>query len=395
MASRNRTLSFLVILSALMAFTSLSTDIYLPALPVMERTLGGDAELTVTGFLIGFAIAQLVWGPVSDRIGRKLPLFLGMVLFVIGSVGCALSQSMAAVVFWRVFQALGACVGPMLSRAMIRDLFGSTRAAQMLSTLTMLMAAAPIVGPLIGGLLLKAASWHAHFWLLAAIGVAMFFAVSRLPETLPPHKRADGSLWTAFARYRQLLTNRAFMRYTLCVTFFYVAVYAFIVASPFVYIDYFHIDEAYYGFWFGVNILGVVALSAVNRKLVHRVAIASLLRLATATAAAFALLTAVLAWRGTGGIWGIALPMFLVFSMNGIIAACANAAALASVEKTVGGAAAALIGALQYGSGIVSSLLLAAFSDGKPRAMTGLIALFVGLSALMAAGNAFPRRAPQ
>jgi proP protein len=293
MASRNRTLSFLVILSALMAFTSLSTDIYLPALPVMERTLGGDAELTVTGFLIGFAIAQLVWGPVSDRIGRKLPLFLGMVLFVIGSVGCALSQSMAAVVFWRVFQALGACVGPMLSRAMIRDLFGSTRAAQMLSTLTMLMAAAPIVGPLIGGLLLKVASWHAHFWLLAVIGVAMFFAVSRLPETLPPHKRADGSLWTAFARYRQLLTNRAFMRYTLCVTFFYVAVYA----------------------------------------------------------------------------------------------ACANAAALASVEKTIGGAAAALIGALQYGSGIVSSLLLAAFSDGTPRAMTGLIALFVGLSALMAMGG--------
>lgn len=136
-----------------------------------------------------------------------------------------------------------------------------------------------------------------------------------------------------------------------------------------------------------MNILGVVALSAVNRKLVHRVAIASLLRLATATAAVFALLTAVLAWRGTGGIWGIALPMFLVFSMNGIIAACANAAALASVEKTVGGAAAALIGALQYGSGIVSSLLLAAFSDGTQRAMTGLIALFVGLSALMAMGG--------
>ena len=136
MVSRNRTLSFLVILSALMAFTSLSTDIYLPALPVMERTLGGDAALTITGFLAGFAIAQLVWGPVSDRIGRRLPLFLGMLLFVAGSVGCALAQSLPAVVFWRVFQALGACVGPMLSRAMVRDLFGTTRAAQMLSTLT-------------------------------------------------------------------------------------------------------------------------------------------------------------------------------------------------------------------------------------------------------------------
>lgn len=163
MPRHKETLSFLFILSALMAFTSLSTDIYLPALPTMERTLDGDAELTVTGFLVGFAIAQLLWGPISDRIGRRIPLFIGMVLFVIGSVGCALSGTMAEVVFWRVFQAVGACVGPMLSRAMIRDLYGSTQAAQMLSTLVMIMADAPIVGPLLGGLLLKAGSWHLIF----------------------------------------------------------------------------------------------------------------------------------------------------------------------------------------------------------------------------------------
>lgn len=186
MATKRNTLFFLVTLSALMALTSLSTDIYLPALPLMSRTLGGDAALTITGFLIGFAIAQLVWGPVSDRIGRRLPLFLGMLLFVAGSVGCALAQSLPTVVFWRVFQELGACVGPMLSRAMVRDLFGTTRAAQVLSSLAMIMVVAPLVGPLVGGLLLKVASWHAHFWLLAAIGVLMFVAVSRLPETLPP-----------------------------------------------------------------------------------------------------------------------------------------------------------------------------------------------------------------
>ena len=383
MASRNRTLSFLVILSALMAFTSLSTDIYLPALPVMERTLGGDAELTVTGFLIGFAIAQLVWGPVSDRIGRRLPLFLGMLLFVAGSVGCALAQSLPAVVFWRVFQALGACVGPMLSRAMVRDLFGTTRAAQVLSSLAMIMVVAPLVGPLVGGLLLKVASWHAHFWLLAAIGVLRFVAVLRLPETLPPRRRAAGSLWSAFARYRGLLAHRAFMRYTFCVTFFYVAAYAFIAGSPFVYIDYFGIDEAYYGFWFGVNIFGVFALSAANCRLLRHFAIDRLLRAATRFAAVFALVLVALVLAGVGGIWGIALPMFAVFSMNGTIAACANAAALASVDKSVGGAAAALLGALQYGSGIVSSLLLAAFADGTPRPMAWLIAGAVVLSAAM------------
>ena len=108
-------ISLLLILSALMAFTSLSTDVYLSAMPVMEEELNGNVELTITGFLIGFAIAQLVWGPISDRIGRKKPLFIGMVLFIIGSAGCALSNSITEIVCWRVFQAIGACTAPMLA----------------------------------------------------------------------------------------------------------------------------------------------------------------------------------------------------------------------------------------------------------------------------------------
>ena len=111
-------------------------------MPTMERQLHGDSELTITGFLIGFATMQLVWGPISDRIGRKIPLFIGMALFATGSVGCAMSDTMASVVLWRVFQAVSACVGPMLSRAMISDLFGSSQAAQMLSTLVIIKAIA-------------------------------------------------------------------------------------------------------------------------------------------------------------------------------------------------------------------------------------------------------------
>ncbi|MFZ7261226.1 MFS transporter, partial [Avibacterium avium] len=125
----------LIILSALMAVTSMSVDIYLPAMPLMEKELGGNAELTITGFLIGFALAQLFWGPISDRIGRKMPLFIGMAMFTIGSVGCAMANDMHHIMFWRVFQAFGACVGPMLSRAMVRDVFGEKEAARMLSTL--------------------------------------------------------------------------------------------------------------------------------------------------------------------------------------------------------------------------------------------------------------------
>ena len=383
MASHKRSLSFLLILSALMAFTSLSTDIYLPAMPAMEAQLGGNAELTITGFLVGFALAQLIWGPISDRIGRKIPLFIGVVLFVLGSIGCALASSMHEVVFWRVFQALGACVGPMLSRAMIRDLFAPSQAAQMLSTLTIIMAVAPIAGPFVGGALLKIGSWHYIFWLLAVIGTLIFFAIFKLPETLPHVKRTQGSIWQSFKNYGALFQNGKFMRNTLSVTLFYVGAYAFITGSPFVYINYYGVPPEYYGFLFGVNIIGVMALSFANRRLVNRIALPKLLSYSSIIAAigAWVLLVAVL---GDIGIWGVVIPMFAVFSMNGIIAATSNAAALSAVPMQMGGSAAALIGSLQYGSGIISSLLLAAFDTGTPHTMAWIIAIAVSLGAVFA-----------
>ena len=186
MAASKARISFLIILGALMSITSLSTDIYLPALPTMEAALGGDSELTITGFLVGFSLAQLLWGPISDRIGRKIPLIIGIILFIIGSIGCATSTSMTMVVFWRIFQALGACVGPMLSRAMIRDSYGVTEAARTLSTLAMIMAVALIAGPLLGGALLKIGTWKLIFWVMAGAGVIFFGTIFLLPETLPP-----------------------------------------------------------------------------------------------------------------------------------------------------------------------------------------------------------------
>ena len=365
-----------------MAFTSLSTDIYLPAMPVMATELQGDVELTITGFLIGFAIAQLIWGPISDHLGRRTPLFIGMVLFVIGSVGCAGSTTINEIVFWRVFQALGACTGPMLARAMIRDLFGRTRAAQMLSTLTIVMAIAPIAGPLIGGQIVRFGSWHLIFWLLAGIGVLMFFSLLWLPETLPQERRVKASLRGAFHNYRLLLSNRLFMRYTLSLTCYYVAAYAFIAGSPFVYIRYYGVDPQHYGWLFALNIVGVMGMSVVNRRLVQRYALEHLLKYATLIAAVAALSLAAAVKFQIGGVIAIVVTVFIYFSMNGIIAATSTAAALDEVP-TIAGSASALIGSLQYGSGIVSSLLLALMSDGTPWTMAWIIALFTLASAGM------------
>ncbi|MDO8233267.1 multidrug effflux MFS transporter [Citrobacter werkmanii] len=376
-------LTFILILSGLMAFTSLSTDIYLPAMPIMAADLHGNVELTITGFLVGFTIAQLIWGPISDHLGRRKPLFIGMVLFIIGSAGCALSTSITQIVFWRVFQALGACTGPMLARAMIRDLFARTRAAQMLSTLVLVMAIAPIAGPLIGGQIIRLSTWHAVFWLLVLIDALMFVSLCWLPETLPEEKRVKASLTGAFRNYRSLLANRRFMRYTLSLTFYYVGAYAFITGSPFIYISYYHVDPQHYGWLFALNIVGVMAMSVVNRRLVQRHPLEQLLKYATMLAALAALALALLVKLELGGIVAIIITVFLLFSMNGIIAATSTAAALDAVPN-IAGSASALIGALQYGSGIISSLLLAAFSDGTPWTMAWIIALFTLLSASLA-----------
>jgi DHA1 family bicyclomycin/chloramphenicol resistance-like MFS transporter len=382
-AGKTTGLSLVLILSALMAITSLSTDIYLPAMPVMATDLRGDAELTITGFLIGFCIAQLVWGPVSDHFGRRLPLFIGMVLFIAGSVGCALSTDIVQIVFWRVFQALGACTGPMLARAMIRDLFSRTRAAQMLSTLMIIMAVAPIAGPLIGGQMIKVTSWHTIFWLLAIIGVLMLVSLFWLEETLPAEKRVKASLSGAFANYAILLRNASFMRFTLCLTFYYVAAYAFITGSPFVYIRYFGVDPQHYGWLFAVNIIGLMAVSVVNRRLVHRYPLESLLRFAVFAATLAAVILAAATGFGFGGIGLIVVAVFVFFSMNGIIAATSTACALDAVPN-VAGSASALMGSLQYGSGIISSLLLALLSDGTPWTMGWIMAVFTLASAGMA-----------
>lgn len=376
-------LTFILILSGLMAFTSLSTDIYLPAMPTMAEDLQGNVELTVTGFLIGFAIAQLIWGPISDHLGRRKPLFIGMVFFIIGSAGCAMSTSITQIVFWRVFQALGACTGPMLARAMIRDLFARTRAAQMLSTLVLVMAIAPIAGPLIGGQIIRLSTWHSVFWLLVVIGALMFISLNWLPETLPEEKRVKASLAGAFRHYRSLLANGHFMRYTLSLTCYYVAAYAFITGSPFVYISYYHVDPQHYGWLFALNIVGVMAMSVVNRRLVQRHALEQLLKYATMLAALAAVALALLVKLESGGVVAIIITVFLFFSMHGIIAATSTAAALDAVPN-IAGSASALIGALQYGSGIISSLLLTAFSDGTPWTMAWIIALFTLLSAILA-----------
>ena len=166
----------LAVLSALMGFASISTDFYLPAMPAIANALGataGSVEYTISSFLIGFSLGQLFWGAVSDKYGRRIPVAIGLVLFIIGSAGCAMSQSIEMIIVWRIVQAFGACAGVVLSRAMVRDLYQGPRAAQMLSTLIAVMAIAPLLGPILGGQIDAFAGWRAIFWTLVVLGLSL------------------------------------------------------------------------------------------------------------------------------------------------------------------------------------------------------------------------------
>ena len=379
-------LRILAILSTLMAFASISTDLYLPALPTMASSLHADAgtvELTISGYLVGFSLGQLLWGPIGDRHGRRLPIAIGLVLFIAGSAGCAVSTSAAMLVGWHALQAVGACASVVLARAMVRDLYTGHRAAQMMSTLMTVMAIAPLLGPSVGGLILHMASWRAIFWTLVGVGLATLAALYALPETLPPERRNREPLWRALAGYGELLRHRRLLGYAAAGGCFYGGIYAYIAGTPFAYITYYHVSLQCYGVLFGAGIVGIMLTNQINSRLVRRLGGDRLMRAGALGAAVAGLQLALDAWTGWGGLTGLVIPLFLFISATGFIVANSIAGALGSFPERAGSVS-ALVGAIQYGTGITGSALVGIFANGTPRPMACIIAL-MSIGSLLAA----------
>lgn len=374
----------LAILSTLMAFASISTDLYLPALPAMGRALhagAGTIELTISGYLIGFSVGQLFWGPIADRFGRRPPVAFGLLLFIVGSAGCALSSDAAALIAWRGVQAVGACASVVLARAMVRDLYEGAHAARMMSTLITVMAVAPLVGPSLGGWILRLASWRAIFWTLVGVGLLTLASLLLLPETLRPEHRSRESLGTAFGRYVELLRHGPLLAYAGAGGFFYGGVYAYIAGTPFAFISYYHVSPQMYGALFAAGILGIMLTNQINGRLVASVGSDRLLRFGAYSAALSTLWLVIAAWTGWGALAGLVIPLFVFVSANGFIVANSITGALGVFPRRAG-AVSALVGAMQYGSGILGSALVGLFADGTPRPMAWVIAAF-GIGSLV------------
>jgi len=349
----------------------------------------GSLQFTISGYLIGFSLGQLMWGPLADRYGRRKPIAIGLLFFVLGSAGCAMARSVEVLIAWRIVQALGACASVVLSRAIVRDLFHGTRAAQVMSTLMTVMAIAPLIGPSVGSVILESGSWRAIFWSLVAIGLVTLAALRVLPETLPNKRRSNEPLSRVFRIYGELIVHRPLLGSIGVVAFYYGGTFAYIAGSPFAYINYYHVSPHLYGLLFGAGIVGIMMLNQINARLLLRYSTELLVRVGCIVAAVTGIVAAVDAWTGFGGLIGLILPFFVFISASGLIAANSMASALNHFPGRTG-AVSALMGSLQYGMGIIGSAAVGLLNDGTPRPMALVIAL-TSISGLLCALFLLPR----
>jgi MFS transporter, DHA1 family, multidrug resistance protein len=378
--------AFTLMLGALTAFGPMSIDMYLPALPAVTAGFGTSpsrVQLTLSAFFLGFGVGQLVYGPLSDRWGRRPPLLVGTGLYVIASLLCAVATGVAWLILFRLLQGLSACAGPLIARAVVRDVYDRGRAAYMLSLLMLIMGAAPLVAPLLGGQLLLASGWRSIFAAQGAFGALCFVAAwSGLAETLDETRRSRAGVRAMIARYGALLRNRVYVGYAVSSGAAFAGMFAYFAGSPFVFIRLYGVPPQNYGFLFALNVIGLMSGAAVNSRLVLRHGPDRVLRrgvAAVAAAGAALLLAAVTGW---GGLAGLVIPLFVFISSISFIGANAMAGALATFRH-VAGTASALVGTIQFGLGAASAAAVGAFYNGTAVPMAAVIAL-TGLTSLLA-----------
>jgi len=370
-----------ILLTALVALGPISTDMYLPALPALAVEFAASPariQLTLSLFLIAFAFSQLVYGPLSDRFGRRWVLFGGIVVYAVASVGCALAESAGELITARFAQGIGACAGPVLARAVVRDLYGREKAARMLAYMGMAMGLIPAAAPILGGYVTVALGWRANFVLLTGFGglliLGVLFILHETNTARDPTATGPAGL---LRNYGALVRSRAYIGYVLAVACGYGALFAFIQGSAFVLIDFLGVATEDFGLYFAINVVGYILGSLIAGRYSSRVGLDAMVLLGTAIMAAGGALMAGLAWSGLIGVAEIIGPQLVFMVGLGVVMPNAIAGAIAPFPK-MAGAASALLGFTQMSVAGLSGMATGLFEDGTQLPMaTALFALSV------------------
>ncbi len=373
----------IVMLGIITAIAPLSIDLYLPALPLIEQGFAVSPMLvqqSLSLFFIGLAVGQVVVGPIADRYGRLGPLTAGAILYLAASWLCAIAPSIEWLLGGRLIQGLGAAAGPVIARAIVRDIYAGRRAASVMSFVILVMTMAPLIAPVFGGWLSGAFGWRSTFWALTLFGALCLIMMRvSLPETHPATQRAPGSLGSLFKSYLPILADPLALTYLGAGGMAFGALFAYVSGSPFVYTQVFGVAQADFAYYFAFNVIGLIMGNFINGKLVMRFGHRPMLTSGVVVMAVASSVMLIMVSLGIRSQWLITPVLFVALGTVGVIAAN-TVAGLLDRHPQHAGAASALFGVAQFGLGALSAFTIGLLSVGPLLGMS----LVMCIAALLA-----------
>jgi DHA1 family bicyclomycin/chloramphenicol resistance-like MFS transporter len=356
-----------VVLGLVSAIGPFAIDMYLPALPSIGQSLGasmGAVQASLMAFFVALALGQIVYGPASDMLGRKAPLYFSLVLFSVGSVGCALAPDVQTLIAWRFVQGLGASAGMVIPRAIVRDMHTGVDAARLMSLLMLVFSVSPILAPLAGSVLIDVWGWRSVFWAVTAIAaLALLILSTRLEETRPPSERAGSTIASALQGYGLLLRDWHFLGLVFIGAFGMASFFAYLANSPFVMIDHYGLTPRQYSVAFAVNAASFIGVSQFTGKLAARF---GLVRMVKFSVLGYALVMVLLLLQNLAGVdrLDVLIALMLVgFGFLGLVVPATSVLALDD-HGAIAGTASALMGTLQFVVGAIVMAVVGQFVDG-------------------------------
>lgn len=370
-----------LLLGFLTAVGPITTDMYLPAFPAVEASLGvraGAAQITLATWFAGLAIGQLTQGSLSDRFGRRGPLIVATAVYTLANAGCALAPDLLTLALMRFISGFGGSASMVIPRAIVRDLADGHAAARLMSKLMLVMGAAPILAPTLGGIVLTFASWHAIFWITTVYGAICCVLVTLLlPDTLADHRRLRVGIAGMLQRYLGVLRDRVFLIYAAMGGFGMFGMFAYIGGSSPVLIETFGVSPAQYGMLFGISAAAFIAGSQISPRLLPRFGAHIVIRVASTVYLLAAATLSLLAVLDVGGLWGIVPPVMVAMGCMGFLLPNTAVGAL-SRHAAQAGSASALMGTMQFCLAALSGALVGVLTDGTARPMAFLMLLGAG-----------------
>ncbi|MCP1481061.1 DHA1 family bicyclomycin/chloramphenicol resistance-like MFS transporter [Pseudomonas chlororaphis] len=367
----------ILILGALSAFGPLAIDFYLPAFPAMALAFGTDekhVQLTLAAYFLGLSIGQLAYGPVADRFGRRIPLLAGVGLFTLASLACAYAPNLEWLIGARFVQALGGCAGMVISRAVVSDKCDAVGSAKVFSQLMLVMGLAPILAPMLGGLLVNLYGWQSIFIMLTLFSALAGLAVALgLPESLPAHVPRQ-PLSGALRQYGRLLADRVFLGHALTGGIAIAGMFAYIAGSPFVFIKLYGVPAEHFGWFFGINAGGFILVAQINARLLAKRGPAFLLARTVWIYLLGGLALLAVSSLHPAQLWPLLAPLFICIASLGCILPNASACAM-NGQGARAGSASAMLGCLQFSVAAGAAALVGVLHDGSAVPMATVISL--------------------